>query len=96
MAEEKDTQKPDSEAVDSASAGSGGFCWCDMCGYVATLTGRMVDEWDHDHDDPQAAYHMCDLCEEQGMDSILQHGRHLPEHIIEDDPMREHSQNDQA
>ena len=96
MAEKIDPQKPRREAVDPASAGSGGFCWCDMCGYVATLTDRMVDEWDHDHDDPQAAYHMCDLCEEQGMDSILQHGRHLPEHIIEDDPMREHSQNDQV
>lgn len=80
--------------LDAASC-SGGFCWCDMCGYNATLTARMLEEWDRDHEDPQAAYHRCPDCHEMDMDSILKHGPHLPDHIAEDDPMLEHGQNDE-
>lgn len=96
MAEENETQKPSREAVDPASAGSGGFCWCDMCGYVATLTEPMLKEWDEDDADPQACYRICQLCEDSGTDSHLRHGRELPDHIAEDDPLPEYSQNDKA
>lgn len=71
----------------------GGFCWCDMCGYVATLTEPMLKEWDEDDADSQACYRICQLCEDSGMDSHLRHGREMPDHIAEDDPMPAYSQN---
>lgn len=76
-------------------AGSGGFAWCDMCGYTAALTEPMLKEWDEDDTDPQACYRICQLCEAADIDSHLRHGRELPDHIAEDDPMPEYSQNDE-
>lgn len=65
---------------------SGGYIWCDMCGYNATLTEEQVCFLKHSHDV------WCDDCSEEEMNSILCWGRDLPDHIIPDEPMKAHKE----
>jgi hypothetical protein len=52
------------------------YCWCDMCGYTATIKQEHAAKIEEQAD--------CPLCKREGMFSILEIGDEIPEYIAED------------
>lgn len=69
---------------------TGGYIWCDMCGYNATLTEIQFRLLANGHDT------WCKDCADEQMDSILCFDRELPDHVIPDEPMPAHQQPDSS
>lgn len=63
---------------------SGGICWCEMCGYTATLTPAQRAKFKET--EAKRGLTWCPLCDEVGAETALCHDDELPEHMAPDDP----------
>lgn len=52
-------------------------CWCDMCGYTASMTDEQAKDEDV----------KCPSCDEVEEFTLLCIGDEFPEHIAEDEPL---------
>jgi hypothetical protein len=66
-------------AACNSEGGEMKYCWCDMCGYNATVEPKDVATIEEQAN--------CPLCDSENMFSILEIGPEIPEHVAEDDPM---------
>lgn len=82
--------EPEEHEVDTRGRRIGGYVWCDMCGYNATLTKGQIYLLGAGHDT------WCKDCAGHKMDSMLHWGLDLPDHISPDEPMPAHTQTENS
>lgn len=78
---------PEAELInDIPPKTTGGYVWCDSCGYNATLTEEQFRMLANGHDT------WCKHCAAEATDSMLSFDRDFPDHVIPDEPMKAHEQ----